>query len=471
MKRFLSLVALSAPFTLSACKGDDGNLNVNPPELGVDPTSMDFGEVALEWFLELGVAVENVGYGDLEFSSIAFYGVSSDEFEITLMPESLSHGEAGELRVKYTPTAEGQDLATIELIPTDETVLSYQLPLTATGVAPEVDVDPETLSFGIIPALEQSTLPVSVGSLGSGDLTIYSISIIGDGAPFYSFSSPEYVEDEAGYKLANGFSLNLEVTFAPLDDLEQNAQLLIATNAVNEPLAIVNLYGNTADDPTTNTPPTVEILSPNNGEFFVDNVEVALSGHVVDPDNAMNELLCSWSLNGGGFASAIPDSAGDILNSSLLTAGDATLTLRCLDLAGDFGEDTVVVTVWPYEEPMEYVISGGATEFEYIRVDDDLTILLNGVAVYTDNDNTTSNIPPIAFEAALGDELEIIVMDENECDAFITPLTLHWGTGNSQELNDEVCLSSCDTHDCYDSTYNGPWPNQVLGETYTIAIP
>ncbi len=455
---------------LCACTGD---LNVNKGriEMGVSPTSIDFGEVVNGIAKTLGVAVTNDGYGDLTFESVALDGLTSSDFAIVEYPsEGIGHGEEANLLVSYTPSGEGQDFGNVELLSNDADNPTFLLPLVGTGVQPEIDVDPETISFGIVPANQLSeSQSVSIGAVGSGDLVIQSMLLNGDGAAYFSVAAPtEYVEP---YTIANGFSLNVDVTFAPMDDLEQNAELYIYSNDPEQPLAIVRLFGNTADDPTTNTPPDVEIVDPNNGEYFMDNVAVPLRGHVVDPDDDVTTLLCGWYANGVGVAAAFPDSDGNMTSDALLPAGDTTVTLRCLDAAGDRGEDSVVLTVWKHDEPVQYVISGGATSFEFISVDDDVAFFLNGAPLYADSDNHPSNLAPIAFDASVGDELRIIVTDDNACDAYASAMQLHWGTGDAQPLSDTVCVSSCETHSCYDPSYAGPWPGAVLDETFIIAIP
>lgn len=455
---------------LVACTGDS-HLNEGRVEMAISPTSVDFGEVVNGIAKTLGVAITNDGYGALSFDSVALDGLTSADFAVVEYPtESLGHGETANLLVSYTPAGEGQDFGNVELLSNDADQPDFLLPLTGTGVRPAIDVDPETVAFGMVPAGTVSApQTVSIGAVGTGDLVIQSIALEGDGAAYYSFTAPtEYVEP---YTIANGFALNLDVLFAPLDDLEQDAELYIYSNDPQQSLMIVRLFGNTADDPATNTPPDVEIVDPNNGEYFVDNVAVTLSGHVVDPDDDVTSLLCGWYANGAGVAAAFPDASGNMTSDALLPAGNTLVTLRCIDAAGDRGEDSVDLTVWQHDEPMQYVISGGTSPYDFLSVDDDIAFFLNGVALYADSDNHPTNLAPLAFDAAVGDELRVVVTDDNACDAYASALVLHWGTGDSQPLTDAACISSCSDHACYDPAYAGPWPGVVLDQTITITIP
>ena len=472
--RSVAFAALAVGGTWAVgCTGKAIEVNEAFPELGVSPTSIDFGEVTVGFKSTIGVTVSNTGYGTLDFAEVVLDGLTSTEFVIEQAPDSgLGAGDPSLLYVSYTPTAQGEDIGTVELRSTDpDHVPDYLLPLTASGVEPEIDLNPESLAFGIVaPATVSDPQSVTACAVGSGDLVIQEIVVTGDGAPYYRFTAPDdYV---APYTLSNGQCIQLVVTFMPLDELQQDANIQIATNS-QDALGIVRLSGNVADDPFTNTPPEVQITGPNNGEFFVDNVPAGLTGHVVDPDDDVTTLICQWSADGIPLSGALgyPDVDGNISATSNLPSGDITVKLECFDAARDSGEDSVVLTVWPHDEPMQYVISGGPTEFDYIGVDDDLTIYLNGTQIYADSDHTKTNLPPIAFDAVIGDELRIVVTDAKETEAAVDALQLHWGTGSSQELNDSLCLSSAPANACYDGTYAGPWPTVVLDEAYTISIP
>ncbi len=466
MNQFVAMVLL--PVALLGCTGNKINVNAHPPVIAVSPTSIDFGEVVLGRYGEIGVTVKNTGYGQLDISSAALSGTTSGEYTLLDYPTTLGYNEEGVLSVRYTPDAEGQDWGEVDLATNDEVTPTLIVPLTAAGVKPKIDVDPDTLSFTGVPPLGSSTQNVTIGSLGSGDLVIFSAEVTGDGAAFYTFDSPEY---KPGKTIPNGTALTLAVTYSPMDLDEHDAQLQINTNDPENEISFVSLLGNVLDDPNTNSPPQVEITGPNNGEYFVDNVPTTLTGHVVDTDDDVQTLVCTWYVNSMPVSPSVPSADGIITTSLTLPAGATIVKLECQDSSRDYGEDTVVLTVWQHDEPMQYVISGGPTEFDFISVDDDLSLFLNSAALYTDNDNHPSNIPPFAFDAVVGDQLRIVVTDVNACDTNASPMQLHFGTGTSQPLTDEVCMTSCPDHPCYDETYNGPWPGVVLDETFTIAIP
>lgn len=444
-------------------------LNAGKPELKLSPSRVDFGEVVVGNAVQLGLRVENVGYGDLTFDDVTFGEGTSADFAVVAFPEALGHGEEGVLDLTYTPDVEGQDIGTLQLATNDEAALLVELELEGMGTWPRIDVDPEILYFGTVPAGESVSLTTSIGAGGSGKLRVTGVGFAADEAVAYSYTLPDdWVEP---YAVSNGFSFPIVVTFTPPDDAEYRGELWVTTNDPEEPVAAIQLIGNTTDVPTENGPPIVELLDPDNGEYFLDDADVAFEGYVFDPNEPATNLICAWYADGTRVDYADVDALGGATGSGLLPVGEVELTLRCYDSEGLVGEDSARVTVWPHEEPLAYTISGGESVFDYFSIDDDIRITVNGVEVFVDENRHKDTLPPVEFEASRGDVVRIIASDINSCDLVLDALVLHWGTGESQALNDAMCQSACVDGACYDGSYNGPWPGIFLDEEYTIAIP
>ena len=455
---------------LLACT-NDGGLNQGTPILEVSPPQINFEEVVTGIQKEVEVVVTNGGYGHLDFNAVRLNALSSPDFTVLSWPEEgLGAHEEGRLGVRYAPDVEGQDFGRVEIATNDPTAIDFGIDLEGTGVAPVADVDPEYLWFGILPEGGTATLPVHVNAAGSGTLKVQSIRFPGAEDVAFSYALPEdYVEP---YAVDSGIGFTVYVTFTPPTTDAYAGELWIATNDPAEPLSIVRIEGNTPDDPDSNVAPQVEILDPNNGQYFLDTDVVSLNGHVTDPDESVTRLICGWYADGVAVAAALPAADGSITSSAALPFGQPVeVLLRCLDSASAVGEDQASVTVWESDAPMVYTISGGTSPFDWIGVDDDLLFTLNGAEIYADRDGTSGNLPPIEIEASRGDSLRVTVTDQNYCDAGVDALVLHWGTGDHQELNEAVCVSACPDHACYDEGYTGPWPGNVLDETFVVSVP
>lgn len=453
---------------LLACT-DGPALNTGKPEMVVTPARVDFGEVVLGNQSTLGVRVQNDGYGDLRFESVALGEGTSLDLAVVAFPEVLGHGEEGVLELRYTPDVEGQDFGSVVLTSNDPVAPVLSLEMEAMGVLPRIDVDPEVLYFGTVAPGTSVTLTTRVTAAGSGNLRITGAAFPGDEGLAYTLGLPADWADP--YVVTRGFSFPLDITFTPPDESEYVGELYIESNDPVEPVAAVHLYGNTVDDPTENEPPVVEILDPDNGEYFMDDVTVLYTGYVFDRDEPVTNLLCGWFADGTRVAVGDIEVTGTVTGTGMLPVGEVDLALRCYDSEGLVGEDTAVVTVWPHDEPVVYTISGGPSVFDWFGVDDDVTFTVNGVAVYTDSNRTKDTLPPVSIEAERGDTIGIVATDQNYCDMGLDALVLHWGTGESQALNEALCDSACGDSVCYSGGYNGPWPGVFFDETYTIAIP
>ena len=457
-------------FALVGCDPDN-ELNSAEPDGVAEPATVDFGEVVAGHFGEIGAVIRNEGLGTLRIEGAELESGSSGDFELVSWPETLSAHAEGLLVVRYTPEAEGEDWGTVNLATNQKDRAVLPVTLTGLGVRPCIDIDPELLWFGTVAPGDSVTKSFDVRAGCTGTLVLSSALFPGNEADAYTLSLPEDWAEP--YSLRTGFSFTAGVTFAPPDTNEWSGALWFKSNDPDDATSAVTLRGNTVDDPTENVAPSVEILDPNVGEYFLDNQLVTLTASVVDEDEPVTNLVCSWSANGTRLASAdaTPSAEGTIAGATELPVGDVDVTLRCFDSEGAVGEDSVRVLIWKNEEPLQYIISGGSTEFDYFSIDDDISFHLNGTAFFTDNNDTKDNLAPVHFDAKVGDTLRIVAVDQNSTEGLVEALVLHWGTGKTQELNSKICVSSDPAHDCFDGTYAGPWPSDLLDEAWVIAIP
>lgn len=451
-------------------------VNGGLPEPVIVPGAADFGEVVIGTLTDVLLKVENDGLGFFTVTGAALEATSQD-FEVLSFPtEPIGAGDSAELWVRYTPDYEGQDYATLRLTTdieddpeTAEADGEVEARLSAFGVLPRIGLEPELLYYSGVAAGTTQTKTFTVASQGSGRLVIRHMELQDADGVFTLTPPAEYTGEPA--VIENGFSVSFDVTFAPQDDGEHLAEVVIETNDPEDGIVSVDLRGNAVDNPDENVCPVVQVLSPDNGQYILSSSPTLLRGVVIDPDDAMSDLDCSWFANGSRLASATVDGSGNVEDSANLPIGEVEVKLRCIDLEVCAGDDSTEVEVVDAQEPLRYTITGGDSIFDYLLVDDDLSVYVNGVEIYTDSDRTTSTLAPIEFEARLGDTIRIVATDVNSCMSALDPLQLHWGTGDSQRLNDEVCRSACPADPCYDPDYSGPWPGIFFDETYEITIP
>lgn len=461
---------ITTALVLGACTGGDYEVHENDPEMLLATDVIDFDEVVVGNQSEIGIAVENEGRGVLAIEDVSLDAGSSADFTLLGVDvSSVEPGEYGVISARYVPDAVGQDYGTVTLTTNDPTEPVAEIELVGFGVEPDIDVDPETLWFGEVEPGDSATKEVEVTAEGTGTTRITEM-VFEENTGVFSYELPE--EISIPYDLSAGFSFTFEVTFAPQDDSAYDTNLLVASNDPEDPTVAIRLLGNSDDDPTTNEPPTVEVTEPNWGNYLILGETTTLAGQAIDVEDGPENLACSWYVDGSLLDSGSPDTSGYIAYSTAdLPEGDITITLRCYDSQGEKGEDSVDVTVWDHEEELLYTLSGGTSLYDYWSVDDDIYIELNGYAVFSDTNHAQDNHPPLEFEAQVGDTLTLVATDYNYCTQQLDALVLHFGTGESQELNETICRSACEDDVCYDSSYSGPWPNVFLTQDYTIEIP
>ena len=440
------------------------------------PSAVDFGEVNVGTRLELGVRLQNDGLGFYSVLAAQIEATSADFALVDYSKEPIGANDEGVLTLSYTPDYEGQDYGSVILTTdreddasTAENESLLELPLSGFGVIPRLEIEPTLLYFADVAAGSTATQSFTLSSRGSGKLLLKHI-VLDDADGVFSWSAPAEYTGEP-YTLQNGFSITMEATFSPADSQEHTATIQIESNDREDPISSLRLFGNAVDNPNENVCPVVQILNPDNGVFLLNTEVVALAGRVVDPDDNLQDLECSWFANGSRLTSGVVDTDGHVSGSASLPVGEVEVGLRCIDLAVCAGQDGAEVLVQDAEEPLRYTITGGNSIFDYFSVDDDLAIYLNGTQIYSDSDRTSSTLAPVEFEARVGDQLRLVATDVNSCQMAMDALVLHWGTGESQALNDAQCRSSCPQDACYDAGYAGPWPSVYLDESYTIAIP
>jgi len=441
------------------------------PVLQLSTSVIDFNEVVVGKQSEIGIAVDNVGRGDLIIDEAVLDGTTSPDFQFVGMePMTIDVGGSGVLTVRYVPSEVGQDYGRVALTTNDPEAVLTNVDLMGFGVEPHINLAPDILFFGDVAVGETKTLDLEVSASGTGTTFIDDIEIDAF-SDLFTWTLPDGAI--LPYPLPASFSFILPVTFAPSDTAEVDTNLVFTSNDPAQPTAGVRLLANSLEDPTKNTPPTVEITAPDWGNYIVFGDLAVMAGTAVDIEDGPEMLVCGWSGGGKNLGVVSPDGSGLVTaTTSDLPVGDITISLRCMDTEGEMGEDSIQVTVWDPDEPIQYVISGGDTVYDYFSIDDDINILVDGVPIFSDTNRTQDNVPPVEFQAKKGSVIRIQATDVNPNTRSISALQLHFGTGSSQVLNDALCVSGKDGHVCYDPSYaDNVLPYVFLDESYTIDIP
>jgi hypothetical protein len=223
----------------SPLDGSTADARLDPPEIVVTPLMLDFGNALLGVDTTLTVEVANIGELDLqvtnltvfesdglaEFSaspsgsvSITIAGGSSELVAVTLRPEDAEI-DVGELRIASNDQDEPQVVVTL---------------ISDLKGTPDLDVNPETVDYGLVSWGTTTTRDIDVVNAGSGNapLVISAISITNDSGDGGLYSTELYDVLSDGTEVATALPVYLSAGDAttPADTLRVRVSFLAMTD-------------------------------------------------------------------------------------------------------------------------------------------------------------------------------------------------------------------------------------------------
>ncbi|MFN8537727.1 MAG: choice-of-anchor D domain-containing protein [Thermomicrobiales bacterium] len=193
--------------------------------LSFAPNPLDFGNVTVGTSSTLGVLVTNTGGAPVAITAV---GGPSGDFALvsTTCVATLAPGDSCSVVVRYTPSAPGADVDSIDLTVTGVGTVSSGI--VGNGVVapvPTVTIQPTSLDFGDVQIGTTSpALPLTVTNTGSAPL---NISTLGTGNAAFVLSA----NGCAGATLQPGESCVVGVTFTPAAVGQTTSVLQINDNA------------------------------------------------------------------------------------------------------------------------------------------------------------------------------------------------------------------------------------------------
>ena len=219
-----SIFVICFTLFLLGCSSDSKTLKLNPKTL-------DFGNVNLAEFSELNLDIINKLGKDITITNMDISG--SYDYSIVStgsVPAPMAKGETKTITIRFEPVNSGtaNGLLTIKI---NETTKDYAVTLVGNGVpVPRIEVPVKSYDFGKILNNTTDSVDFTVNNVGTADLTLDQISLIGAGATAYSITSGA----STPIVINAGVSHKISVQFAPLVDGNYSASLSINHDGVNE---------------------------------------------------------------------------------------------------------------------------------------------------------------------------------------------------------------------------------------------
>ncbi|MBL4795068.1 MAG: choice-of-anchor D domain-containing protein [Pseudomonadales bacterium] len=343
---------------------------IEPGEIMVSPTSIDFSDLFIGDNSTETVTVSNIGAGDLELIAISLGGAAfsqSDDCGNILAP-----GETCDIEVTFTAIDEGDFTGVVEIDSDDENNSLVSVSLTGSGVeipVHEIEVDTTALSFGTLLTGTSATQTVTVSNSGNEELLISSITISGGDATDFSEGN------DCGSSIAAGGSCEIDVTFMADGISTSNASLIIESNDTDEATTTVTLSGASELDPEpeiTVSTDAVDFGDVMAGETPTETVTITNEGSaalIVSSIQLLDDDAASF-LQSNDCSTVAPGNSCSI-ELTYIADGNATHVTDLEIMSNDSSEPSVIVDVTGtsvFIENPEIVVSPTSADLGRIEI-------------------------------------------------------------------------------------------------------
>lgn len=208
------------------------------PQLTTTPKSVDFGQLVYGQSSTQCITVKNVGSANSKLS-IASASTGSPDFTVVSVPSGLlAANQSDQVCVRYSPVTPGAKTATLTIQSNGTDSATQTISLKGFGLVPSILMDNSDLFRKTRTRFGSSiTACIPIQSNGVGPLTINSVSIQG------SFSDQYAITRRPATTIQSGSYDTLCVTYTPTSEGLRVAQLVINSNAANNPTITINMYG------------------------------------------------------------------------------------------------------------------------------------------------------------------------------------------------------------------------------------
>jgi len=220
------------------------------PDIDLNPTTLDFGQVQVGSYLSLQATISNVGGADLDLGEL-FLDSMTAEYTLTVDPSytTLVPSDFTVVEVTYTPVDGGTDTGVVEIPSNDPDEPIVYLNLTGSDLPlPDIDVWPLTIDFGTVVVGTSATEQVEVANVGTADLDVTSLTLATGGE--FSFNCLTL----PGIIVPGGVEY-IDVTYTPVDNTADYDTLTIASNDPDEPTVEVELIAAPTPQPDIDVDP------------------------------------------------------------------------------------------------------------------------------------------------------------------------------------------------------------------------
>ncbi len=262
------------------------------PDIDVLPSMYDYGDILIGEYSSKTFSITNEGSDVLNVISTEITGTNSSDFNFTSGSGSfaIKPDSTHDIVIRFSPSSLGNRSATFTIESDDPDENPFEVELKGRGVAPDIDVDPDSKDFGNVIIGESSSQKFTVKNMGNLTLVVNSTSITGPNSNNFSIDN-----EVDSFTLDQGESLKIEVSFIPTSSGSKNGVLKFENNDPDENPKEIYLtgIGVIQDD---DSPAIRWCYPPSGAQWVAKNTSIEFS--IIDSTTGVNRDSIKISVNG-----------------------------------------------------------------------------------------------------------------------------------------------------------------------------
>ncbi|WP_164856054.1 choice-of-anchor D domain-containing protein [Lujinxingia sediminis] len=277
------LLSVFLSLALFACNDDQGNGTITGTDaatLTVNPTQLNFEQVAIDDSIAELIVIENTGAATLTVDTFQIQGENASAFSLAEgTPSSLrlAPSELAEIYVEYAPTAIAASSGVLNMRSNDPSRQSFNVELRADAPSPQI-FTPEIVTFARTPEGSEDWRITEIANIGYAPLEISSIVLDGHSDFSITYPQPTGEEEEGQFPdrandttvapdvILPGKSVMVRVIFLPTSSDFRTAEITIESNDEASPRTKVLISAN-SDAPCLEVDEEI-----NFGQASIDNI-------------------------------------------------------------------------------------------------------------------------------------------------------------------------------------------------------
>ncbi|MBI2377622.1 MAG: choice-of-anchor D domain-containing protein [Deltaproteobacteria bacterium] len=367
------------------------------PDIGVSPTTLTFGRVAIGTTAQRRVVVKNVGYSDLSVTAIEADLEVTGAFAVDRSTFVVPSGSIAVVEVSFSPRAVGSLTSSLVVKSDDADEPEARVALEGEGASlPPCDytVSPDPMNFGLVQVLHSTTQGLRISNVGTTDCLLQHLEVLPGSSPAFRLVDGAVEE----LTIVAGDSLRVVVEYIPPVAATDEGVLDFYAPSTVRPNANVALRGVGSTSSL--------LVSPNELLFGVVGPGCATRDRPISIYNtgSTNTAIVRVALGTGTSTEfELVDVPADVARASGANINPgASLELSVRYRARDLGEDSGTLEIFERSRTEPYVVPlyGEAAEdpinedlYEQLETPevDVLFVIDNSGSMSEEQDSLTSN--------------------------------------------------------------------------------